>query len=341
VQADGWYYYTHTTARNLTLWKTRDITSLRTAERKVVWAPPAGTTYSKNIWAPELHRLDGKWYLYFAADDGRNRNHRIYVLENASRDPLAGEWTFKGQVRTPEDKWAIDASVLSVHGAHYMLWSGWPGDENGEQNIYLARMKNPWTTEGERIAISTPAYAWEKVGNIARPGPDDKPHVSVNEGPEALIHGDKVMVIYSASGCWTDAYALGMVWARADADLMDPDSWHKVADPVFRALDSGAQGTYAAGHNSFFKSPDGREDWILYHANPGPNMGCGAKRSPRAQKFAWSAEGFPVFGKPADAGEKLAVPSGSVADLTQDDRAPGAGRRGNVRRTPSPGLPRQ
>ena len=87
---DGYYYYTHTTGRNVTLWKTANLSDLKTAEKKVIFTPPVNTLYSKEIWAPEIHFIDGKWYAYFAADDGQNKNHRMYVVENTSADPMQG-----------------------------------------------------------------------------------------------------------------------------------------------------------------------------------------------------------------------------------------------------------
>jgi GH43 family beta-xylosidase len=307
IHKDGWYYYTHTTGRNITLFRTRSLAGLGEAERKVVWTPPAAGPYSKQIWAPELHSLEGKWYVYFAADDGRNRNHRLFVLENVSPDPLEGDWIFKGKLATPEDRWSIDGTVFEHRGRRYLLWSGWEGTENGRQDLFISRLKNPWTVEGPRVRISTPTFAWEKVGDIPKPGLDDKPHVDVNEGPQPLVRGDRVFVIYSASGCWTDDYALGMIFAKADSDLLKATSWTKHPEPVFKA--TGAGGAYAAGHNSFFKSPDGTEDWILYHANSKPGQGCGGQRSPRAQRFTWTAEGMPDFGSPVPLGTALAVPS--------------------------------
>src|SRR5438045_4076704 len=92
---DGFYYYMNTTGNNLVIRKTRSIADLRTAESKMVWTPPATGPYSHHIWAPELHHLRGKWYIYFAADAGTNQSHRIWVIENSARDPLAGEWTLK------------------------------------------------------------------------------------------------------------------------------------------------------------------------------------------------------------------------------------------------------
>ncbi|HYO83271.1 MAG TPA: family 43 glycosylhydrolase, partial [Bryobacteraceae bacterium] len=162
------------------------------------------------------------------------------------------------------------------------------------------------------VRISTPEYPWEKVGDISRPGPDDKPHVDVNEGPQPLIRGDRLFIVYSASGCWTEHYALGMLSAHAKSNLMNVKSWRKNPEPVFKAEGAKIRNTYAAGHNSFFKSPDGTEDWILYHANPEPGQGCGQNRSPRAQPFRWRADGTPDFGAPLAAGVALPLPSEAV-----------------------------
>lgn len=302
---NGYYYYTNTLQNKLELWKTKNIADLKTAEHKTIWVPPPGTDHSREIWAPEFHFIHGKWYAYFAADDGNNNDHRTYVIENSSADPFAGKWVFKGKVAAPSDKWSIDSDVFEQNGQLYMVWAGWKGDANGRQNIYIAKMKNPWTIEGKRVMISTPTFTWEKYGDLH--DPNNPPHVNVNEGPQFLRHGNKVFIVYSASGCWTDYYALGMLTASAKSNLLNPASWKKSPEPVFKQ--SPADSVYAPGHNSFFKSPDGTEDWILYHANSKPGEGCGNKRSPRAQKFTWKKDGTPDFGIPVKVGVPLAIPS--------------------------------
>lgn len=305
IYKDGYYYYTHTTGTNITLWKTKSIAALKTAVKKVVFTPPATGPYSKELWAPEIHWLQDKWYIYFAADSGRNEGHRLWVLENSSADPLEGTWEMKGKLTTPGDKWSIDGTVYDHNGQLYLLWSGWEGDVNFQQNIYICSMSNPWTTTGERVKISSPQLTWETHGDLNNP--DDVPHVSVNEGPQILAKNDKLVLVYSASGCWTEHYALGMLYANAGSNLMDTASWTKFPQPVFKKSERNK--VYAPGHNSFFKSPDGKEDWILYHANSLPGQGCGKKRSPRAQKFTWKADGTPDFGVPVRAGVPVRTPS--------------------------------
>ncbi|MEO8414252.1 MAG: family 43 glycosylhydrolase [Ginsengibacter sp.] len=317
IHKDGYYYYTNSTGHNITLWKTQNMGDLKSAEKKVVWTPPASGPYSKEIWAPEIHFLQGRWYVYFAADSGNNFNHRMYVIENESADPLQGKWVMKGKLNLPEDKWAIDASVFENKGKMYVIWSGWKDDVNGEQDIFIAKLKNPWTAEGKRTLVSAPTLPWEKNGDLNNP--NDVKHVNVNEGPEILKHRDKIYLIYSASGCWTDYYALGMLTANVNADLLNASSWIKTGHPVFKQ--SPANGVYATGHNSFFRSPDGKEDYILYHANSEPGQGCGSYRSPRAQKFTWNADGSPNFGVPIAAGVESQVPSGT-ADVAATKKNP-------------------
>lgn len=296
-QKDGWYYVTHTTGKNLRLYRTKRMSDLRNAEVKTVWTAPASGMNSKQIWAPEIHFLDGKWYFYYAADDGRNENHRMWVLENAAEDPFTGTWTDKGELKLPGDKWAIDGSPFEHDGRLYFVWSGWEGDVDVRQVLYIAEMQNPYEVKGDRILLSKPEYDWEKRGGTP----------AINEGPQYLKRGDKMFIVYSASGCWTDDYALGLLSASVTSDATNPAAWTKHPQPVFEK-NASAQ-AFGPGHNSFFTSPDGTENWILYHANPESGQACGGKRSPRMQEFYWTSDGFPDFGVPVALRAALQIPS--------------------------------
>jgi GH43 family beta-xylosidase len=297
AQKDNWYYVTHTTGNSLRLYRTEKMSDLSTATIKTVWSAPSTGMNSKNIWAPELHFINTKWYFYYAADNGSNENHRIWVLENSSADPFTGSWTDKGELELPDDKWAIDGTAFEHGGQLYFLWSGWEGDTNIRQNIYIAKMADAFTAEGPRVLLSKPELSWELNGGTP----------TVNEAPQFLAHGNKLFITYSASGCWTDDYSLGMLSADASADLMDPASWTKSQVPVFSKKTSAQ--AFGPGHNSFFISPDGTENWMTYHANAASGQGCGDKRSMRMQKFTWKDDGTPDFGSPVALGAALQVPS--------------------------------
>lgn len=306
IYKNRYYYYTHTVGDSIVIWKTKNLAELKNAPRKTVFVPPSNTAYSKQLWAPEIHFINNKWYIYFAADDGKNDSHRVYLLENSSTDPFAGDWVFKGKISDPSDKWAIDASVFNYQNNLYMVWSGWEGDTNGRQDIFIAKMKNPWTIEGARVRISSPLYDWETFGAL-----NDSINpaiVTVNEGPQVLTHNGNLFLLYSASGCWTEKYSLGLLTFTGKENLLDSSAWQKSSSPIFES--DVKNSVYAPGHNSFFKSPDGKEDWILYHANGAPGQGCGINRSPRAQRFYWK-HGKPFFGKPIKTGVPIKIPSGN------------------------------
>jgi len=258
---------------------------------KCVWRPPADSAWSKQIWAPELHFLQGKWFIYFAADDGDNANHRMYVLKGTAADPQA-PFKFLGKIAAPTDCWAIDGTVLEMSGGNlYFIWAGWPGKNDGIQNLYIAPMSNPWTISGERVCISQPDQKWEQR---------DFPRI--NEGPETLWHDGKLFIIYSASAFWDDNYCLGqLTWTGGD--VLNPKSWVKQPEPVF----ARTAAVFGPGHCSFVKSPDGKEDWIIYHAHLAQGT---RERDVRIQRFDWNPDGTPKFGRPVAPGVPMPAPSG-------------------------------
>lgn len=292
----GAYYFTATKGDRLELWETRDIARLRDAQTKVVWRAPSSGPNSAQVWAPELHRIDGKWFLYFTACDRQFKDdaHRhIFVLENDAADPLSGEWIDHGMIAL--DRPGIDATVFTDAGKLYLVYSAYIGPDS---DLIITEMVDPWTASARQVDIAQPTFSWEKQGGR-----------QILEGPEFLRGpGGRLLLSYSASACWSDDYALGLLVAAPGGDLLDPKTWSKSPAPVFRK--SVANSVYAPGHNGFFKSPDGSQDWIVYHANPAPGIGCGKARSPRIQKFTWGPEGLPIFGEPVASGVPLQVPSG-------------------------------
>jgi len=314
IYQNGYYYYTQETGGNIVIWKTKDLTDLRNAPHKVVWLPKDNKS-SHDLWSPEIHYINGKWYLYFEADDGNSDNHQIYVAENVAKDPFIGKFTFKGRVSTDKDNnWGIHPTVLQHNGSLYMAWSGWQSRRVRveTQCIYIAKMKNPWTLESDRVLLSKPEFEWERQW-INPDGSKTAYTIYVNEAPQFFHskNNDKIYIFYSASGLWTPFYAIGKLTANAKSDLLNPSSWTKSERPVFKQ--SPQDSIFSTGNCSFVPSPDGKEYYMLYHARKIPNEPPGAldSRSPRLQKIEWSDDGTPYFGVPIPESVRLPKPSGT------------------------------
>ncbi|MDZ7691183.1 MAG: glycoside hydrolase family 43 protein [Balneolaceae bacterium] len=158
--SDGYYYYMSTRGDRLTLWRARSLPDIANGEQKTVWTPPESGPNSSNIWAPEIHYLDGDWYIYYTAVDKEeptDANRRVFVLENESANPLTGEWIDRGPIETEYS--GLDGSVFEHNGTRYYLYSAY---KDGESVLNISRMKNPWTLEGEESIIASPTYEWEK-----------------------------------------------------------------------------------------------------------------------------------------------------------------------------------
>jgi len=284
VRDGSTFYYMNTLGDRIDIWKTSDITDLVHAARKTVWTPPAEGPNSISIWAPELHRIAGRWYIYYTAaerghDDDAHRG--IFVLENESADPTTGQWRDRGRLKTRHP--GIDGTTFELNGRRYFVYSPYVGPDS---DLAIAPMVNPWTLGKPEVIIARPDRPWEKQGGR-----------QILEGP-AFLRGPRgdLFLTYSASACWSDDYALGLLSAPPSADPLDATSWHKAARPVLAK--SARTGVYATGHNGFFTSPDGKQHWIIYHGNAGPNMRCTLRRAPRIQPFRFDDQGRPVFGEP-------------------------------------------
>ncbi|GHH43298.1 family 43 glycosylhydrolase [Lentzea cavernae] len=292
LQFHNGYYYLATTTWNstVTMRRSRTLAGLSSAADTVVFSLSGRPNGCCNMWAPEFHLLGGRWYLYYVAGQNvsdYNPTQRLHVLESAGTDPM-GPYSFKADLG---NTWELDPSVLQHNGKLYLMGSAM----DGTQSLTITPLSNPYTTSGARRTISQPTLAWERQT------------APVNEGAEPLYRNGRTMIVYSASACWGPDYKLGLL-TLTGSDPLNRAHWTKSPDPVFQRNDE--HGVFGPGHNGFFKSPDGTEDWIVYHGNTSASGGCGMERSARAQKFTWNADGTPNFGAPVPLGVQVPAPSG-------------------------------
>lgn len=321
---DGYYYMCAVGGKNgNTLTVTKSKTLTEPGERVTVWETPDEGWNQNCLWAPELHRIGDKWYIYYAA--GKSGPPYIYqrsgVLESVSDDPQ-GEYIDRGILKTGDDPndyvntiWAIDVTPLELNGQLYAVWSGWEKNEETDatkQHLYIAEMSNPYTISSERVKISSPEESWETGGPL-----------DLNEGAQVLQREGQTFIIYSTRESWLENYRLGQLrLIDPSKSPLDPTNWEKKG-PVFM----GTEQVHGTGHASFTKSPDDSEWWIVYHSKR--TLEPGWDRDVRTQKFTWNEKGEPVFGKPIPTGVRMKRPSGEAEIIQHQHSDKGRATVGN------------
>ncbi|AMP98936.1 Putative hydrolase [Pedobacter cryoconitis] len=311
AQKDGSYYFLSTRGNRITILKTKAMSQLVAANEITVWTPPQHTDHSADIWAPELHFLSGKWYIYFAAAQSDvNDSNRMFVLENDSADLTLGTWAFKGRIfDQANDQWAIDGSIVTIGDKNYFIWSGWENmNEKYKQYIFIAPMSNPWTLSGPRVKISSPTNDWERWEPTFL-------GAGVNEGPIALQRDKQspLFIIFSASRYSSDNYCMAQIQLAAGSNPLIAGNWIN-KKPIFEKSDEIS--VYGPGHNGFFTSSGTNdkgaietENWFIYHARSLPGK-PDQPRTVRIQKLTWNTDGSPNFGRPISTGIDIARPIG-------------------------------
>jgi GH43 family beta-xylosidase len=294
---DGWYYFTASVPAydRIELRRARTIAGLATAQPHTLWHKPAEGPLSELIWAPEVHHLRGAWYVYFAAAPTREIKdalfqHRMYAITCASADPFAGEWKLVGKIDTGLDTFCLDATTFEHRGTHYYVWAQKDPLIPGNSNLYIAELETPTRLATSPVRLSIPEFPWETRG------------FSVNEGPSVLVRRGRVFISYSASAT-DENYCMGLLHASEDANLLDPRSWTKLGEPVFKT--DYEHEIYGPGHNSFTVAEDGVTDMLVYHARTYTKIEGDPLWDPNrhtyVKRLAWDAQNMPVFGKPSEA----------------------------------------
>jgi len=295
----GYYYYSDSNNGTVFIRKSKTLTGLGSATPTAVWTAPSTGPNCADVWAPEIHNLNGVWYIYYAADDGNDANHRLFVLQSTTSSPL-GPYTMantgypNGQLYESSGAWAIDPDVFTAaDGYLYVVWSGRPVG-GGPQQIYIALLSDPLHIAGSRVMIAEPTEPWEM-----RTAP-------VEEGPVGYTRHGVTYITYSGSVAYTTDYTVGLL-TNVSGNILDLGSWVKTG-PLLDTHDTA----YGPGSVVFAPSPDGTETWMIYHGIDRNDCGqnCFCCRSIRMQKIRWNADGSPLLGYAVDPSVLLRVPSG-------------------------------
>lgn len=289
---DGWYYFTASipTYDCIALRRAKTLAGLQEAEEKIIWKKHESGPMSEHIWAPEIHFLFGKWYLYFAGGEREDVwKIRPYVLECQGSNPMEDAWIEKGKMQRAKDDsfsfeaFSLDATVFENKGEYYYVWAEKVSVGNQISNLYIAKMESGYQLKTSQVMLTTPDYAWERVG------------FWVNEGPAVIKRNGKIFMTYSASETGVD-YCVGMLTIDEDADLLDPACWKKERYPVLRTCEE--RKIYGPGHNSFTVDENGN-DIMVYHARTEAKIEGNPLYNPNRHamymRIKWAEDGRPVF----------------------------------------------
>ncbi|UQS83105.1 glycoside hydrolase family 43 protein [Bombilactobacillus thymidiniphilus] len=292
---DGYYYFTASVPAydRIEIRRAHTLAGLAHAAPRTIWHKHQTGAMSQLIWAPEIHYLAGKWYIYFAAaattafDTNGMFQHRMFCLECSGDSMQEADWQERGQIKTPLDTFALDATCFEHAGELYYVWAQKDPQIKGNSNLYIAQMSNPWTLKTKPVMLSKPELSWETR------------IFWVNEGPAVIHHGDKFFLTYSASAT-DENYCMGMLQISDQANLLDANQWQKGQQPVFQS--DLAHQQYGPGHNSFTVAEDDQTDILVYHCRDYTDIQgdplYDPNRHTKVQPFTWDATGQPDFGKP-------------------------------------------
>ncbi|KAF2718118.1 glycoside hydrolase family 43 protein [Polychaeton citri CBS 116435] len=293
VQAHGKFYLTFTGNNRVPMWDAPSLMHFYDrANRGPVFRANPFSRVGERLWAPELHALRGRWYIYFAAAHSSqgNRSHRMYVLGGPpeSKDPHKGPWELLGPIKGMDQRqWAIDGTVFEIDGTLYFCYSGWPRKADGTwedrnestQQLFIMRLKDPVTADSEPVCIVRAVEPWERSGDRA-----------IVEGPQWLVHPDGQRwsgLAYSCGASWTKDYKMATIKYLAGHDPLSAFAWHKSFRPLLQNREDG-KGPYGPGHGCFLNA--GGETVALFHATDRETDGNQNRRC-RMQRVRWLREG--------------------------------------------------
>ena len=259
-----------------------------------------------HLWAPEVHYINGRFYLYYCADNKYKPKHHLFV---ATADNPYGPFVDTGEalVTSPhglldgnnpagsglqDDAWAIDANVFVDNDQDSTIYITWSGPPHTCQCIRIAKMETPTKIDVNTIkTISLPERDWEK-GDSSAEGLSSQP---VNEGPFMFKKKNKYFIVYSASHSQTAHYCLGLL------STTNPlGEWVKEG-PVFEK--NTGEEMYGVGHNCLVKGMNGIDDVNCYHYKTGTAV-TWDDRMLAMSAIEWD-KGEPNFGEPYKQNQSL------------------------------------
>ena len=213
-------------------------------------------------WAPEVAERDGVFYLYYSrAPAGRDEQHRLRVA--VARDPR-GPFEDRGLVLPESVGFSIDAHPFRDprDGTWYLYFARDYFEERTGTGLAVVRLAPDMLRAAGPPREVLWAHADWQVYERNRPlyGRSWDAWHTV-EGPSVVEHAGRYYCFYSGGNWQTHGY--GVSYAHADHPH-GPWEHAPGAGPVVLRQRPGE--VLGPGHNSVIVGPDGRSEFLVYHA---------------------------------------------------------------------------
>ena len=294
----GYYYYTYasTYKNGMGLWmaKAANLCDIGKVEPVLIWSQTLSGEGKEMtaLWAPQLYFMDGRWYVYAAAqtsaDTATGQDLRYpYVWVGQPDDPM-GEYEYFGCMENIDtDVYTyLSPRVISHGGKWYMFMSGFYTKNDTSphtQRMRVCELESPTKMASKQIVISSPEYDYE---------------AGIMEGPYPFYAPNGTLyLIFAAGHTRTDLYCTGIMrFNGTDSDsLLDASKWEKFAEPLqYTNYDNFV---YSPGAMVVTTSPDGSKYYGVYHAKE-YHYSAYTMRRMYMQEITFDENGFPKMDDP-------------------------------------------
>ena len=266
------YYVVHSSFEyypGLLIWHSTDL---------INWEPVTNALnkYVGSVWAPDLAKYDGKYYIYFPAS---NTN---YVI---SADNIEGPWSDPIELKIS----MIDPGhVVDDEGNRYLYFSS---------GSYVPLTKDGLSVSGD-VVHSYPGWEIPREWSI---------ECFCMEGPKLFKRGEYYYLTVAEGGTAGPATGHMVISARSKSPL---GPWENSPfNPIIRAQSTDDQ-WWSVGHGTIFDDKEG-DWWMMFHGYEKEHYNMG--RQTLLTPVEWTKDGWFKIPEKIDIEKPITLPRGTTS----------------------------
>ena len=244
ILLDGNTYYAYGThdANGIEVWTSKDL--LGWSKLDALALKKENTTEQQWFWAPEVYHKNGKYYMYYSANE-----HLFVATADSPRGPFKQVGGYMMEPLIGSEK-CIDSSIFF--------------DDDGQAYCFFVRFTDGnciWMCQLADDLVTPVEGTLRKCINVSQSWENKQGRV--NEGPFIWKNNNIYYLTYSGNDYRSQDYAVGYAMSRSLAPATGAPVWQKYANnPIVRRVED----LVGTGHHSLFTDKEGRLR-IVFHAH--------------------------------------------------------------------------